>query len=284
MTDPRSYSALANDFYVNQRLNLKMDLPSNRETILNMFDRVRRDFPGMERFRRMESELALESDPTAGPAGAEQMWLAMRRTSVRSGIVNPPTMVAAYKLHKLVLEIAPYFLSISPLDVDFVELLFGFDIFAEGNHDAIIFDALYSGTPLGRLIEPPAGKRKSDAPQPGIPIDCQPVMGMALTEACDLQAYFEVKTRTPTRSVKSGEFDPQPISIFLTLRKYGAVKDVSELADIFASLSSRGEELLETRVVPGLVMPIREAVGEAGGSNFDGHDGPESGNGGSPGR
>ena len=37
-----SYGALASDFYVNQRLNLKMDLPTERETVLNMFDRARK--------------------------------------------------------------------------------------------------------------------------------------------------------------------------------------------------------------------------------------------------
>lgn len=252
-----SYGALCNDFYVNQRLNLKMDLPSSRETILAMFDRVRREFPHMDRFRRFSNELALESDGPESPSGSPQQWLAMRRTSVRSGSVNPPAPKDAYKLHKLVLEIAPYFLSISPLDVDYVELLYGFDLLAAGNHDAIVFDALMAGpraSPLASLVDV----------RGAVPIDCQPLIGVSLNEACDLQAQFEVKTRTPTRAVKRGEFEAQPISVYLTLRKYGAVADVSELKDTFATLSKRGEDLLEHRVVPNLLLPIREAIASSG--------------------
>lgn len=242
-----SYRALANDFYVNQRLNLKMDLPANRETILSLFDRVRREFPAMDRFKRLPHELALESDSREGP----QQWLALRKTNLRSGCINPGPPGEAYELHRLVLEIAPYFLSISPLDIDYLELLYGFDLVAAGNHDAIVLEALFAGSPIGRILD------LSGA----IPIDCQPLFGLALTRDCDLQAHFEIKTRTPTRAVRTGEFHPEPISLYLTLRRYGAVGDVGELHAMFKQLSDRGEELLESRVIPSLLMPIREAIG-----------------------
>ena len=44
------------DFYVNQKLSLKMDLPSGRESVLDMFDRIRKEHPGMERFRRYDDQ------------------------------------------------------------------------------------------------------------------------------------------------------------------------------------------------------------------------------------
>ena len=47
-----SYGALCTDFYVNQKLALKMDLPSDRETILHLFDRVKKTVPNMNRFHR----------------------------------------------------------------------------------------------------------------------------------------------------------------------------------------------------------------------------------------
>ena len=49
-----SYGALCTDFYINQKLALKMDLPSDRETILHFFDLVRREMPSMHRFRRYD--------------------------------------------------------------------------------------------------------------------------------------------------------------------------------------------------------------------------------------
>src|SRR5580765_344405 len=108
---PLSYRALCSDFYINQRLSLKMDLPMRRDTVLTMFDRVRRQQPWMDRFRRYRNELALESSAH----GPTQHWLALRRSSVRCGSVNANTDDEAFGLHKLVLEIAPYFLDISPL-------------------------------------------------------------------------------------------------------------------------------------------------------------------------
>ena len=56
-----SYGALCTDFYINQKLALKMDLPTERETLLHFFDQVRETHPGMTRFRRYDGELSLES-------------------------------------------------------------------------------------------------------------------------------------------------------------------------------------------------------------------------------
>ena len=39
--------ALCTDFYINQKMSLKLDLPTARETVRDMFDRVRRDQPRM---------------------------------------------------------------------------------------------------------------------------------------------------------------------------------------------------------------------------------------------
>lgn len=242
-----SYGALASDFYVNQRLNLKMDLPTERETVLNMFDRVRKEFPTMERFRRYQSELALESDGADGP----QRWIALRKTSIRSGAINPETPEEGYRLHQLVLETAPYFLSISPLDIDFLELLYGFDLMCSGNHDAVVFDALFGSSPLAAL----ADQRQT------IPLDCQPVFGVSLSDDMSLQAHFEVKTRTPKPTGRDGETAAEPISIYLALRRYGSVKDVSELPGVLQTLTRHGEELIQSRVIPTLVQPIRQAIG-----------------------
>ena len=35
-----SFGALCTDFYINQKVGLKMDLPADRETILHLFDRT----------------------------------------------------------------------------------------------------------------------------------------------------------------------------------------------------------------------------------------------------
>ncbi len=241
-----SLGALCTDFYVNQKVSLKMDLPSAREAVLDMFDRVRKELPHMERFRRYEGELALESPE----ADAEYNWLALNRTAIRSGWVNPDGLDRAYKLHRLILEIAPYFLSISPLDVEYVELVFGFDIEAETNRNEVVFDALLADSPLSGLVDT---ERESV-------LDSQPFIGFSLSHRCDVQAFVEIKTRTRPREVAAGRYDNEPISVYLTVRRYGPFQTIQDFGDSFGTLAGYAERLSEERVIPNVVMPIRETL------------------------
>jgi len=243
-----SYKALCTDVYVNQKVALKMDLPRTRETILDLFDRIRRQFPRMDQFRRYRDELALESDPDDGAYS----WVAIRSSSIRSGVVNPEESADGYRLHRCLLEIAPYFLSVSPLDVDYVELLYGFDLAAGGNHDQIVFEALIAGSPLAGLL---------DAHDSTVS-DCQPLFGIAVGEEGRVDAQFEVKTRGRRRQVRGpgAEQTPEPISVYLTVRRYGPVGDVKDLPEVFNELVAHGEELVGSSVIPGLVIPIRQAI------------------------
>lgn len=242
---PLSYRALCSDFYINQRLSLKMDLPMRRDTVLALFDRVRREQPWMDRFRRYKNELSLESNTRGGA----QHWVALRKSSVRSGSVNPETEEEAFSLHKLVLELAPYFLDISALDIDFIELLYGFDLSAGGNHDAAVYTALMGTSPLGKLADFHGATV----------IDCAPIVGLILDEPTGFQAHFEVKTRSPSRS---GVVDgPEaPISIYLTVRRHGPIADLKDIPSFTRSLMEKGEELISTRLVPHLLVPIRESI------------------------
>jgi hypothetical protein len=241
-----SYRALCNDFYVNLKLQVRMELPRTRETVLDLFERIRRQFPQMNSFRKYRDELALESPQGEMP----HRWLALRSTSVRSGVVDPGNMEEAYSLHKHVLDLAPTYLSISPLDVDYVELLYGFDLQAGGNHDAIVLDALIPGSPLATLVDIPNTT----------PIDCQPLIGLSLGKQGDVEVYFEVKTRPPQGQPRDPEAGPDPISIYCTLRKFGGISDTKELSGVLSRLAKIGEDLVQHRVVPGLIVPIREAI------------------------
>lgn len=241
-----SYGALCTDFYINQKLALKMDLPSDRETVLHFFDLIRRAMPSMHRFRRYDGELALESSRR----DAEYKWLALRRTTVRSGHVNPQSLAEAYQFNQLMLEFAPHHLTISPLDVDYLELMFGFDLECKDNHDEVVFDALYENTPLGKSLT--LGGKKM--------LDVQPVFGVNLTESGDMQGYFEVKTRRRSRRGSARASRHEPISIFLTVRKYGPVDSVEDLREHFDTLASHCENLANERLVPGLLTPIARHI------------------------
>jgi hypothetical protein len=241
-----SYSALSSDWYVNSRLALKLDLPRRREEVLDMFERLRRQFPGMIHFRRHRDELSLESEPEDG----QHAWVAIRPTSVRAGTLNPSRLSDGYPVHRTVLETAPFYLSISPLDVDYHEVTYAFELLAGGSHDEIVLEALMAGSPIARALDIPGSRA----------IDCQPVFGVALDPEGQTEAVVEVKTRPPERGRPAEDRTAEPISVFLTMRRYGPVKDIRELPAIFDALAVRGEELVESRVIPHLVVPIRDAI------------------------
>jgi hypothetical protein len=250
-----NFAALCHDFYVNQKLGLKLDLPDRREPILDMFDRLRREFPRLERFRRFDGELALETPELE----REYAWVAMRQTSLRSGAVNPESLEDAYALHARVLEVAPYFLSISPLDIDYLELVFGFDFETDAPRDEIIFDALYADAPLGLLVD-----RQQDTV-----VDAQPSLSIAISAAGDLTATFDVRSGPRQGFGPAGAGaaidvallgDPEPISVFLTVRKQGPVRTLEDLKTGFACLCGHAERLAEHRAIPHLVVPIRNAI------------------------
>jgi len=243
---PTSYGALCTDFYVNHKLAMKMDLPQDRETILHLFERIRKSVPSMCKFRRMDGELALESPRK----DAEYRWMAVWRNHVRSGFVHPSSMQDAYRLHRLILEQVPYHLTISPLDVDYLEINFGFDLECNGNHDQVVADALLAGSPLGDLMHESEAKV----------IDVQPVVSMALSKKGDLQACVEVKTRRKNRRGASGKYRDDPISVLLSVRRYGPINELSDLVTWFDDMSQQAEALCAERVVPTILMPLSRQI------------------------
>lgn len=257
-----SYRALCSDFYINQKMSVKLDLPRNRETILDLFERVRHTFPAMASFKRYKDELALESPTDDEP----HRWLAVRSSTIRSGTVNPETFDDGYAIHKSVLEIAPYFLSISPLDIEYVELLYGFDLAATGNQDAVVAEALLEGSPLGELLDL----------EHATTIDFQPLIGMLLSTdgvrpegahqaSSGIEAHLEVKTRSGGASSRGEDGPGEPISVYVTLRRYEPVTNLKAMPGVFRALADQAEHLIEQRVLPGLIAPLRRAIMLGGG-------------------
>ncbi|MEO0512132.1 MAG: hypothetical protein AAF108_04465 [Planctomycetota bacterium] len=251
-----SARALVNDAYVNLKLLLKLDVPEQRETLLDLFDRVKRFDKSMDQFKRYEDELALETAPTVQP----YRWLAIRQRNIRCGVVNPETPAQATALHRHLLEVAPFYLSISPLDVECVEVLFGLDLAAPGNHDQIVFDALHAGPRSGPLAALLDAERV---------IDCQPMVGFECRPEDDgppIEAHVEVKTRS--RAPRRGEDVPgpepsgstEPISVYLIVRHTSGITDVSTLPAVYDRLVRAGAELLDDRVLPRIIVPLREEI------------------------
>ena len=241
-----SFGALCTDFYVNQKISVTMDLPTARETVLDLCDRIRKQYPAMERFRRYNGELALESKEVDG----QYNWMALQQTSVRSGWVNPGSVEQAYDLHRLILEIAPFFLSINAIEVESIELIYGFDLHTRSNRNEVVFDALLGNSPLAALVETDRETL----------LDVQPFLGIALDNDPNLQATLEIKTRTTPQSLTEQRFDEEPLSVFLAVKRQGPFESIDEFPAVFGTLAGHIERLAEQRVIPGVVVPLHERL------------------------
>lgn len=247
-----SLGATCDDFYTSSRLFLKLDLSLERETVLHFFDRIRREHPSMRRMRRREDgALVLEEHDPESRDGQARRWIRLEPGAIRFGFFAPPTAEEYRKFGQLLLENAPYHLTLSDLDVDYLELVYGFDLVYAGNHDRLVAETLYGDHPFASFL---LGHEATHT------IDCQPSFGITLNGSCDTQAYLEVKSRTTTYEVRTGDFDDQLLSVYLTIRRYWGFGEQTELPKAYQQLADIGEELATRRVVPLVVNPLAHAI------------------------
>lgn len=243
------FGALCDDFYVSTRLHLKLDMSLERETVLHFCDRVRRNYPMMRKLRRRpRGGVVLEED---GRDGEPYRWLRLEPSCLRFGYFSPPPPLAYQQYAQFLLEQAPYHLTISDLDIDQLEIVYGFDMEYRGNHDQLVAETLFADHPLSAFI---LGDEAVHA------IDCQPYLGVSLTPACDVQAYVEVKGRTSTYEVRTGDYEQQMLSVFLIVRKYWGFADPANLAKVHGELCGHANSLASAKVVPILVNPLAQAI------------------------
>ena len=241
------FSAFCDDFYVNMRLGSQLALPNGREQLLHYFERLGRDFPGMNRLRKTDAgEFNVEEDR----GSHAYRWASLEPKRIASGHVNPDSIEDALKLHTLVLGLAPHYLGISPLEIDYLDVLFGFDLSFAGNHDEIVAEGLFADSPLASLTEE-AGARA---------IDFQPSVTVALSDDCRLQARIDVVTRTNSYQVRTGDYNDDVISVYLILRRYWGDRPKQPMEQMLPDMAERAEQLTHSYVLPRILKPISSAI------------------------
>lgn len=247
-----SLGAQCDDFYTSSRLYLKLDLSLERETVLHFFDRIRREYPSMRRMRRRDDgSLVLEDSDAESREARTKRWIRLEPGALRFGYFAPPTPEDYRKFGQVLLENAPHHLTLSDLDMDYLEVVYGFDLVYAGNHDRLVAETLYADHPFASFL---LGHEAVHT------IDCQPSFGITLNGSCDTQAYLELKSRTTTYEVRTGEFDDQLLSVYLTIRRYWGFGESTELAQAYQQLADLGEQLATRRVVPLVVNPLAHAI------------------------
>ncbi|MGB2986744.1 MAG: hypothetical protein WBE26_12780 [Phycisphaerae bacterium] len=241
--------AVCDGFFVSSRLFLKLEMTLERETVLHFFDRIRKEYPGLRKLRRRDGNcLVLEEE--AAEHGSRR-WIRLDPNSLRFGHFGPDNTEEVCKFGALILTQAPYHLSFSDIDFDHLEVIYGFDLEYRGNHDQLVAETLLGEQAATGFL---FGDRTAHV------IDAQPYFGIAMSPECDLQAYVEVKSRTTTYEVHNETYEGEPISVFLTTRKYWGMGNPRSLVETQQTLFELAEELATEKIVPNFVNPLAAAI------------------------
>ncbi|MHC4677522.1 MAG: hypothetical protein ACYTEK_02395 [Planctomycetota bacterium] len=245
-----SYSSLCDDFYLDMHVNTELDLPTERDTVLSFFERIRRQFPSMGCFyRRGGSEYYLEEDRNRG----QYRWVSLEIDRIGSGMVNPSDLEMAYCQHRLVLELVPYMLSVSPLDIDSLDVTFAMDFDYAGSHDEIIAEALFGQSAFGSLLDWPSAK----------PIGFSPAVVVALSDDERVQGRISVESKTSVYEPgKKGQDNDEAITLSLTVRQYPKSDEKFDPLKSFENQCRLAQEFMAERIVPSFVQPLAETIAQ----------------------
>lgn len=241
------YQSVSDDFYINMNLSTEMELPSSRETVLHYFERIQKKYPAMRKFYcREKRDFVLEEDKERG----QYRWATVEPRRVCSGQVNPPTLDSALEQHRLVLELAPFMLSVSPLDCEALDLLFGFDFTYRGNHNQLVAEALGVSPAMDRMIEVPGASV----------INFEPSVTLALDEECRTQVRLSIETRTNAFQIRTGEFPEDQLSVYVTARQYGSLDPDTTFVQSLENLTQICRDIVDNYVIDQVLKPLARTI------------------------
>jgi hypothetical protein len=241
------YSQLSDDFYVNMNLSTEMELPSGRETVLHFFERLQKKYPTMRKFYcREKRDFVLEEDKERG----NYRWASVESRRVCSGQVNPPSLESALEQHRLVLELAPFMLSVSPLDCEALDVLFAFDFTYRGNHNHLVAEALGLNPAMERMLDVPGSTV----------MNYEPSITLALDEECKSQVRLSIETRTNAFHVRTGDYPEEQISVYLTARQYGSLPHDTTYVQAMEQLARTCQDLVDAYVIDQILQPLARTI------------------------
>ncbi len=241
------YDSVSDDFYINMNLATEMELPSSRETVLHFFERIQKQYPSMRKFYcRDKLDFVLEEEKDRG----HYRWATVENRRICSGQVNPATVDSAMEQHKLILELAPFMLSASPLDCEALDLLYGFDFTYRGNHNQLVAEALGLSPALERVIDMPGTSV----------INYEPSITLALDEECRTQVRVSMETRTNAFQVRTGEYTEDQLSVYVTARQYGSLDADTTFVQSLENLAQTCQQVVDNYVIDQILKPLARTI------------------------
>jgi hypothetical protein len=178
------------------------------------------------------------------------LWMELHNNRLTAGHFNPQAGDVTYRLHHWLLEHSVYFLGIGGLDVELLDVMFGFNLDYHGNRDEIVAQSLMGDSALGAL----AAESTTGC------IECEPSMVVALDEDCYLQARVSLETRSSDYQVRTGRYDNEPISIYFTVRRMPTPGKIMNMNESLTRQCEICEDICRRIVVPKIVHPIAVAI------------------------
>jgi len=241
------YSAISDDFYVNMNLGTEMELPQQRDTVLHYFERIQKKYPSMRKFYcRDKRDFVLEEDKDR----SQYRWATVENRRLCSGQVNPATIEEAMEQHRLVLDLAPFMLSVSPLDCEALDLLFGFDFTYRGNHNQLVTEELGVAPALERLLELPGGSV----------INYEPSLTLSLDEGCRRQVRVSIENRTNAFQIRTGEYPEEQLSVYVTAWQYGSLNPDETFVQTVDELARLCQDVVDNYVVESVLRPLQRTI------------------------
>ena len=241
------FSSYCDEFYINLCLNTEMELPRNRDTLLHFFEQLQKQYPTMRNFySRERGEYILEEDKDSG----KYRWTSVEAKRISSGFVNPESIETAQDQHRLVLESIPYTLSVSPIDCESLDYMFGFDFTYRGNHHALLAEALGLVPAFEKVTEVPGFQLVSNDPS----------IQFALDDDCRTQCRISIESRTSAYHIRTGEFPEEQLSVYLTLRRYGGLDPEMTYHQALQSLQQHAARILDGYLVENILQPLHAAI------------------------
>lgn len=241
------FSSLCDDFYLTCYLNTELELPQTRDTVLHFFEQASKAYPKMSNFYgRENNEFVLEEDKELGT----YRWMSLEPRRLASGYLNPPSLDACHGQHELMLDLAQPIFSVSGLDCEAVDVMFGFDFTYKGNHDDVVCEAFARDGKLDCLINLPNSRV----------VNFEPTITLALDEQCRLQCRINIVTRTNSYQVRTNQYGEDAISIYFTIRQYWGMGAAMSFVDSYRKQFETGLELVHAQIVPNFVVPLADVI------------------------
>jgi hypothetical protein len=245
-----SFGSFCDGLFVDMCISTQLELPSSRETVLAFFERLQKQNPKMNNFSRRDSgEYILEQENE----GQRSQWVSLEPDRIVAGCADPDTMQQAYVLHNQVLELIPYMLGVSPLDIEAMDVTYAMDFDYRGNHDEIIAEALLNTSSFGIFYEQSQTRA----------VSCCPSMVIALSDDCRLQARVAVESRSSAFELHNDKYKTnEPISLYFAVRRYPKPEPGFDMRQAYEEQCRIAEDMMFDKIIPHFVQPMNSAIAQ----------------------